>query len=274
MPSSTRSTGKSTSFSARNCASSSESRLTVTRRRPASASAAPSAAAASRSSSGSDRRRARASSATSRSRSRRTSGSPPVMRIFSHAPRDEERARRARSPRTSAARARSRNAMVAAEDLLRHAVDAAEVAAVGDRDAQIAQRAAEGVEHVHRGNRSSRHRPRVCSAAEGARPRLIARVRPLIVLVAVTAVWGVTFVQVKDAVALYPLFAFLAVRFAIASCALAAGRLARLRTLGRAGWRPERSPARCSARATRCRLRASNGRPSRRPASSPGCTSC
>ena len=31
-----------------------------------------------------------------------------------------------------------------------------------------------------------------------------------VALVAVTAVWGVTFVQVKDAVELYPLFAFLA----------------------------------------------------------------
>ena len=40
----------------------------------------------------------------------------------------------------------------------------------------------------------------------------------LLALIAVTAVWGVTFVQVKDAVAIYPLFAFLAVRFAIASC--------------------------------------------------------
>ena len=63
--------------------------------------------------------------------------------------------------------------------------------------------------------------PHRCLAPAGARHRLIARVRPLIVLVAVTAVWGVTFVQVKDAVALYPLFAFLALRFAIASCALA-----------------------------------------------------
>ena len=52
---------------------------------------------------------------------------------------------------------------------------------------------------------------------------------------AVTAVWGVTFVQVKDAVALYPLFAFLAVRFAIASCALAPVGAARLRGLGRGG---------------------------------------
>jgi len=63
------------------------------------------------------------------------------------------------------------------------------------------------------------------------------RVRALVVLVAVTAVWGVTFVQVKDAVALYPLFAFLALRFAIASCTLAPPGLARLRTLGPAGVR-------------------------------------
>jgi drug/metabolite transporter (DMT)-like permease len=60
--------------------------------------------------------------------------------------------------------------------------------------------------------------------------------RPLLVLIAVTAVWGVTFVQVKDAVALYPLFAFLAVRFAIASLTLAPSGARRLRTLGRAGW--------------------------------------
>jgi drug/metabolite transporter (DMT)-like permease len=55
-------------------------------------------------------------------------------------------------------------------------------------------------------------------------------------LVVVTAVWGVTFVQVKDAVELYPLFAFLAVRFAIASLALAAPAAGRLGSLGRRGW--------------------------------------
>ncbi|MDX6476456.1 MAG: hypothetical protein QOH95_1967 [Gaiellaceae bacterium] len=60
--------------------------------------------------------------------------------------------------------------------------------------------------------------------------------RALLLLVAVTAVWGVTFVQVKDAVALYPLFAFLALRFAIASLTLAAPGARRLRTLGRGGW--------------------------------------
>jgi drug/metabolite transporter (DMT)-like permease len=60
--------------------------------------------------------------------------------------------------------------------------------------------------------------------------------RPLLVLIAVTAVWGVTFVQVKDAVALYPLFAFLALRFAIATLTLAPPGARRLHTLGRAGW--------------------------------------
>ena len=65
--------------------------------------------------------------------------------------------------------------------------------------------------------------------------------RPLLVLIAVTAVWGVTFVQVKDAIALYPLFAFLALlgQTALFGCAVimagiviaepaAAGALARL----------------------------------------------
>jgi drug/metabolite transporter (DMT)-like permease len=58
---------------------------------------------------------------------------------------------------------------------------------------------------------------------------------PLIALIAVTAVWGVTFVQVKDAVALYPLFAFLAVRFAIATAALAPFAAKRVSSLGMRG---------------------------------------
>ena len=57
----------------------------------------------------------------------------------------------------------------------------------------------------------------------------------LLALLAVTAVWGVTFVQVKDAVAIYPLFAFLAVRFAIASATLAYPAAKRMRGLGRSG---------------------------------------
>ena len=58
--------------------------------------------------------------------------------------------------------------------------------------------------------------------------------RALVALVAVTAVWGVTFVQVKDALELYPLFAFLAVRFAIATLTLAPAAAPRLRA---AGWK-------------------------------------
>jgi drug/metabolite transporter (DMT)-like permease len=54
-------------------------------------------------------------------------------------------------------------------------------------------------------------------------------------LVAVTAIWGVTFVQVKDAVAVYPLFAFLGVRFAISSLVLAPFAWRPLRQLPRAG---------------------------------------
>ena len=59
----------------------------------------------------------------------------------------------------------------------------------------------------------------------------------LVLLLAVTAVWGVTFVQVKDAVAIYPLFAFLAVRFAIAGATLAPVGLGRIGSLGRGGAR-------------------------------------
>lgn len=44
---------------------------------------------------------------------------------------------------------------------------------------------------------------------------------PIVALVGVTVIWGVTFVQVQDALALYPLFAFLAARFAISTIALA-----------------------------------------------------
>ena len=58
---------------------------------------------------------------------------------------------------------------------------------------------------------------------------------PLLLLIAVTAVWGVTFVQVKDALDLYPLFAFLAVRFAIAGVVLTVPARGRVRSLGREG---------------------------------------
>ena len=59
---------------------------------------------------------------------------------------------------------------------------------------------------------------------------------PIILLVAVTAIWGYTFVPVQEAVAVYPLFAFLAVRFAISTLALAPFAWGALRTLPAAGW--------------------------------------
>ena len=59
---------------------------------------------------------------------------------------------------------------------------------------------------------------------------------PLVALVGVTAVWGVTFVQVQDALVLYPLFAFLAVRFAISVLVLAPFAWGALRELPREGY--------------------------------------
>jgi drug/metabolite transporter (DMT)-like permease len=59
---------------------------------------------------------------------------------------------------------------------------------------------------------------------------------PILALVAVTAVWGYTFVPVQEAIAVYPLFAFLAVRFAISTAALAPFAWGSLRRLPRAGW--------------------------------------
>jgi hypothetical protein len=85
-----------------------------------------------------------------RGRSRRTSGSPPVMRTRGAAP--------ARHLRTI-----SRDLLVAEElvapqpgqPLLRHAVDAAQVALVGDGDAQVLDAAAEAVAHRTRRGRGS-----------------------------------------------------------------------------------------------------------------------
>jgi drug/metabolite transporter (DMT)-like permease len=59
---------------------------------------------------------------------------------------------------------------------------------------------------------------------------------PLLALLAVTAIWGYTFVPVQEAVAVYPLFAFLAVRFAISTAVLAPFAWTPLRALPRAGW--------------------------------------
>ena len=59
---------------------------------------------------------------------------------------------------------------------------------------------------------------------------------PLLLLVAVTAIWGYTFVPVQKAVAIYPVFAFLAVRFAVSTVVLVPFAWRPLRTLPRAGW--------------------------------------
>jgi drug/metabolite transporter (DMT)-like permease len=59
---------------------------------------------------------------------------------------------------------------------------------------------------------------------------------PILALVAVTAIWGYTFVPVQKALDAYPLFAFLAVRFAISGVALAPFAWAPLRALPRSGW--------------------------------------
>jgi len=59
---------------------------------------------------------------------------------------------------------------------------------------------------------------------------------PILALVAVTAIWGYTFVPVQKAVGAYPLFAFLAVRFAISTAALAPFAAAPLRALPKGGW--------------------------------------
>jgi drug/metabolite transporter (DMT)-like permease len=61
-------------------------------------------------------------------------------------------------------------------------------------------------------------------------------VLPTVALLLMTAVWGVTFVQVKDAVELYPIFLFLALRFAVSTAALGIPFGGRLRRLDRRGF--------------------------------------
>ena len=56
-------------------------------------------------------------------------------------------------------------------------------------------------------------------------------------LVGIAAVWGLTFVMVKDAIELLPTMAFLAYRFIPAALLVALVFRGRLRSLGRDGWR-------------------------------------
>lgn len=81
--------------------------------------------------------------------------------------------------------------------------------------------------------------PRLVPALAGGGASLRERVSrwlPPVALLAVTALWGFTFVLVKDALPLYPLFAFLAVRFAISTVALAPVAWSSLRALPVRGW--------------------------------------
>ena len=187
----------------------------------------------------------------------RSSGSPPVRRSLA-------------TPTSTAARSDAgdlleveqllavEEAVVLAEHLLRHAVGAPEVAAVGDRDPQIAEGAAEGVEHWHCDIENRVSDRGIGLLVNRAVHRLIdcRRMPVLLALVAVTAVWGVTFVQVKDAVELYPLFPFLALRFGIAALTLALPGAARVRGVGRDGaW-----AAAARRRAARGRVRAADAR--------------
>jgi drug/metabolite transporter (DMT)-like permease len=70
-------------------------------------------------------------------------------------------------------------------------------------------------------------------SAEGRRAELIAEAA----LVGITAVWGLTFVMVQDAIALLPVTAFLAYRFIPAGGLIAGAAWRRVRSLGPAGLR-------------------------------------
>jgi drug/metabolite transporter (DMT)-like permease len=64
----------------------------------------------------------------------------------------------------------------------------------------------------------------------------VRRSAPLLLLVGVTAVWGYTFVPVQKAVESFPLFTFLALRFAVSTVVLAPFAAAPLRRLPRSGY--------------------------------------
>ena len=176
IPSRTLATGKSIPFIWPKTASSSESRLTVTRRSPAAASGPARARSADplvvrvRSSSPPSGRRIAASIAMRSGRSRRTSGSPPVIRSFSTplATNDPGDPLDLLEGQDLVAR---QERVVAPEDLLGHAVRAPEIAPVGDRDAQVAHGPPEPIGRVSqaRDSRCAVPRPAVHRRPRGAR---------------------------------------------------------------------------------------------------------
>ena len=151
-------------------------------------------------------------------------------------------------------------AVVVAEDLLRHAVHAAEVAAVGDRDAEIADAAGRGCRR--RSSRRSVENP----AGEPARasPRSRRRHRDLGRDVRAGAGRDRALPAVRvPRRALRDLDGrSRAVRLELAAHAAAIGLRRRVSGSGC-----------CSRRRTGCRRRGSSSRPSRAPGSSPGSTS-
>src|SRR6266536_3570979 len=168
IPSNTRASGTPRSFIARNTPSSSESRLTVTRDRPASRSARalPASSAPLVVNARSRIPSTAATMATSRSRSRRTSGWSPWSHLG-----HPKRGRGAHHPRDLLKRQDLRagqEGVVAAEDLLGHAVRTAEVAPVGDGDPQVTQRAVEAVQQP--GGRRLRGRLGPAGLARTGRP--------------------------------------------------------------------------------------------------------
>ena len=150
IPSRTRATGKSIPFIAPNTASSSESRLTVTRCSPAVGQRAgqrPQRGAVGRQGQvelaavGSpERRQHRDQVGQVAADERLAAGDPQLL----DAERDERPGRPLDLLEAQDLVARQER-VVLAEDLLGHAVGAPEVAAIGDRDAQVAHRPAERV---------------------------------------------------------------------------------------------------------------------------------
>jgi drug/metabolite transporter (DMT)-like permease len=69
----------------------------------------------------------------------------------------------------------------------------------------------------------------------GSYDRAVRTLAPTLALVAVTAIWGYTFVPVQEALAAFPLFAFLAARFFVSSAVLAPFAWRPLRKTPRAG---------------------------------------
>ena len=130
---------------ARNFSASSVSSETLIRRTPAAAIASAYLASCEPlvvkvSSSSAPEARCRASELTSVMMPRRTSGSPPVRRSFR-----TPRATKAAHKRSSSSRVKNLG-LRQKRHVFRHAIDAAEIAPVGDRDAQIGNDPAERVD--------------------------------------------------------------------------------------------------------------------------------